>query len=90
MRKKNKQEDVRLCIIHDLHLNLMEGHSKTTDNSTKTVSTLMMFKNSFLTSKKIYFIIAKIRWLTLFKKVINVCYDYHVEPTTTKYSIVAD
>jgi hypothetical protein len=48
----------------------------------------MLFKNSVRTSKRTpHFTITKINWLTLFKEIISVYNENHMESINTKYKV---
>jgi hypothetical protein len=48
----------------------------------------MLFKNSVHASKRTpHFTIRKIKWLTLFKEIIDVYSENHTKPINTKCSI---
>jgi hypothetical protein len=48
----------------------------------------IVFKNSVRTAKKTQlFTIIKINWLTLFKEIIAVYSENHIQPINTKFSV---
>jgi hypothetical protein len=57
-------------------------------NPLKAKFAYVIFKNSARTSKRTpHFIITKMKWLMLFKKIISVYTENHAKPINTKYSV---